>query len=193
MLANQSSATTPAANTLSFERVYADNLSLVAWLVRRMGVRQNARDDVVQDVFCVVHQKLESFEERSKISTWLFAIVVRVVHNHWRTLRRKGASQALVSVVDDTECLVAPAEYGPHEQLKRREAARIWRRVLARMDPGKAELLEMFELEGRTLVDIAGATGVPLNTAYSRLRAARRDFARMVADHLGEPEQAFDS
>ncbi len=187
MLAQHSNATTTAVAVPSFERVYAEHRKLVAWLVRRMGVRESSRDDVVQDVFCVVHQKLEQFEERSTIKTWLFAIVVRVVRNHWRTLRRKGAGQALTSVVDDTDGLEAPAEQGPHEQLKRREAVRIWEDVLSRMDRDKAEVLVMFELEGITVVEIADLIGIPLGTAYSRVRAARRDFARIVSAELGDP------
>jgi RNA polymerase sigma-70 factor (ECF subfamily) len=181
MLAKHSSAPTSAVTVPTFESVYADNLSRVVRMVRRMGVRPSALEDVVQDVFLVVHQKLWRFEARASISTWLSAIVVRVVHNHRRTLRRKGAGQALASVVDDADSLVAPASDSPHEQLQRREASRIWRHALELMGRAKADVFVMVELEGRSVVESACLLGVPPNTAYSRLRAARRDFSKLVA------------
>ena len=41
----------------------------------------------------------------------------------------------------------------------------------------KAQLAVMAELDGATAPEIAEALGIPLNTAYSRLRVARQRFA----------------
>ena len=38
----------------------------------------------------------------------------------------------------------------------------------------------MHDIDGHVMPDIAAALGVPLNTAYSRLRLARADFAAAV-------------
>lgn len=158
-----------------------------------MGVRANALDDVVQDVFVVVHRNLERFEGSGSITSWIFGIVLRVVRNHRRTLRRKGAGQALASVVTDADLLVAPLRDSPHEQLKKRQASRIWQEVLAQMAHSKAEMLVMVELEGRSVAEIAWLLELPVKTAYSRLRRARLDFSRMVAKRVYDKEQASES
>ena len=42
-------------------------------------------------------------------------------------------------------------------------------------------VMVMHELEGHSVPHIAEVLGIPLNTAYSRLRLARAEFAKAVA------------
>jgi DNA-directed RNA polymerase specialized sigma24 family protein len=46
----------------------------------------------------MVFRKLERFAGRSAVKTWVLAITMRVVSNHIRMRRRKGAAHALTSV-----------------------------------------------------------------------------------------------
>ena len=55
----------------------------------RLGIREEAADDAMQDVFLVVHRRLSDFESRSSVRTWLFGIVLRVAQTHLRTVRRR--------------------------------------------------------------------------------------------------------
>src|SRR6185436_19202677 len=79
----------PRAETrvhLVFEEVYEQNVTFVWRSARRLGVADAAIDDVVQEIFVVVHRRLREFEGRSSLKTWLFAIVLRVVRDHRRSL-----------------------------------------------------------------------------------------------------------
>jgi RNA polymerase sigma-70 factor (ECF subfamily) len=51
----------------------------------------------------------------------------------------------------------------------------LWR-LLEQLDPAKREVFVLAELEEMTMPEIAEAIGIPLNTAYSRLRTARQEF-----------------
>jgi RNA polymerase sigma-70 factor (ECF subfamily) len=46
--------------------------------------------------------------------------------------------------------------------------------LLAKLDDEKRTIFVLYELEGLTMAEVAGAVGCPLQTAYSRLHAARR-------------------
>src|SRR4051794_16597314 len=74
----------------TFEEVYEEHFSFVWRAARRLGAPAAAVDDVVQEVFLVVHRRLPEFAGRSSLKTWLFAIVLRVVRDHRRSLRRKS-------------------------------------------------------------------------------------------------------
>jgi RNA polymerase sigma-70 factor (ECF subfamily) len=50
-------------------------------------------------------------------------------------------------------------------------------RVLDKLDLDRRAVLVMHDLEGQTVPEIAAALGVPVATAYSRLRLAREDVA----------------
>jgi len=166
---------------LVFERVYDEHFAFVWRAARRLGVSEGALDDVVQESFLVVHRRLDGFEARSSLRTWLYGIVVRVVRDHRRSLRRK--SPHLAAEPTDPDTLEIAADGGPHEARVRGEAVELLHTLLDTLDDDRREVLVLAELEELPAPDIAEATGTNLNTVYTRLRAARADFRAALARH----------
>jgi RNA polymerase sigma-70 factor (ECF subfamily) len=162
-----------------FAEIYERHFSFVWRSVRRLGVAEASVDDAVQDVFLVVHRRLDDFEGRSSIKTWLFGIVLRVVKDWRRTDSRKrrvgaGAGDG------DLDSVAADGTQSPHALTEQAQAVRMLHRVLDSLDDDKRAVFVMAELEQMSAPEIAEALGVNLNTVYSRLRAARRAFNRGV-------------
>jgi len=148
--------------------------------VRRLGVVDSAVDDVVQDVFLVVHRQLPRFRGDSSIRSWLFAIASRVVRDSRRSLRRKPGNLGGRGRAGDDVDLVADHAPGPHETVAIGEAVRTLHWVLDTMRKDRREVFILAELEQMSVRDIAVAVSANVNTIYSRLRAARADFERAV-------------
>ena len=159
----------------TFDQVYQETFAFVWRTVRRLGVNDSAVDDVTQEVFVTVHRRLGEFEGRCAVKTWVFSIVMRVVQNYRRSRRRKGAAQPISSTVVDPEIL-ADTRMDPQEQASRAQAGRILHKLLEELDEEKASVFVLAELEGMTVPAIAEAVGANVNTVYSRLRAARKQF-----------------
>jgi DNA-directed RNA polymerase specialized sigma24 family protein len=70
-----------------FRALYDHFYPLVWRWVARVGVPGDAREDVVQEVFLTIYGKLDTFEARSSMKTWVLAITVRVTQGY----RRRGA------------------------------------------------------------------------------------------------------
>jgi len=162
----------------TFDQVYGEAFPSVWRTARRLGVVDNAVEDVVQEVFVHVYRRLDQFEGRCSVKTWVFGILVRVVNNYRRTRRRKGAGHAMASVVGDPE-LVVDHSADPLELASRSQAGRIVRQLLDKLEEEKAAVFVLAEIEGLTVPEIAEATGENINTIYSRLRTARKDFERV--------------
>jgi RNA polymerase sigma-70 factor (ECF subfamily) len=160
-----------------FAQVYDEHFAFVWRTVRRLGVPERSVDDAVQDVFVVVHRRLGSFEGRSSVKTWLYGIARRVAHDHRRRVGRKERGEAL------PDGLMDPSSPAPDRELERAQAARVLYAILEALDDDKREVFVLAELEQMTVPEIAEATGVNLNTVYSRLRAARQAFEQAVARH----------
>ena len=64
--------------------------------------------------------------------------------------------------------------------MTRHEDERQFSEILARMAPKKREVLVLFEIEGLSGEAIAERVGCPLDTVWSRLYHARREFARLA-------------
>ncbi len=162
---------------IDVEALYDAHFDFVWRSARRMGVAHAAVDDVVQEVFLVAHRRRADFEGRSSARTWLFGILVRVVSDHRRTLRRKGGLDPL------PDGLSAPSESGPAERAERNERVALLHSLLATLDEDRRAIFILAELEQMTAPEISEALGVKLNTVYSRLRGARQKFEEALARH----------
>jgi RNA polymerase sigma-70 factor, ECF subfamily len=164
------------------EEVCVAHMDFVWRNLRRLGVAEASIDDAVQDVFLVVHRRLGEFQERSRMTTWLFAIVLRVAATHRRSVqRRRHRINEVAPVV--LEAVADREGEGPLELVARREARELLHRLLGQLDDDKRAMLVSVDLEQMSVPAAAEALGLNLNTAYSRLRAARAAFNEAVARH----------
>jgi RNA polymerase sigma-70 factor (ECF subfamily) len=155
--------------------LYREHFDFVFRNLRRLGVAEASVDDALQDVFLVVLRRIDGFEAGTHAKAWLFAIAMRVAGNYRRALGRRGIPVALAP---DT---VASAQLGPFDRLSRSEAARVLHTFLESLDADKRAVFVMAELEQMTAPEIALATSANANTVYSRLRAARIAFERVLS------------
>lgn len=165
--------------------IYREHLDFVWRSLRRLGAPEHALEDAVQDVFVVAARRLDDFEGRSSVRTWLFGIAMRVVRTQRRTLwRHKRKVEALAASRDPD---AAPSEGPPQE---RREAQVLLQQLLDELDEDKRAVYVLAELEGMTANEIAAGLGANVNTVYTRLRAARRQLREAAARHLDAAESA---
>jgi RNA polymerase sigma-70 factor (ECF subfamily) len=156
------------------ERLYAEHRGFVRQVLRAHGVTPASLDDGVQDVFLVAFRRIGDFVPRASHRSWLYGIAARVAKDHRRRSSRKGGLLELD--VEDVACprndpcrtaVTAQALHGLY-----------WR--LGRMQEARRRIFILAEVEEMTAPEIAERLSVKLNTVYSRLRAARREFR--VAD-----------
>ena len=174
-----------ATRALVFADVYREYFGFVWRSARGLGVRPSAVDDVVQEIFVVVHRRLSEFEGRSTVRTWLSGIVLNVVRHHRRSIVRKSPHELPNGSAEDPEVLPTDAR-GPHENAELAEGTRLLQRLLDTLDDDKREVLVLAELEELSVPEIAEGLGLKVNTTYSRLRLAREQFERALARHQAQ-------
>jgi RNA polymerase sigma-70 factor (ECF subfamily) len=146
-------------------------------------VPTHAADDVVQEIFLVVHRRLPEFEERTSLVPWLYAIVIRVVRTYRRTLRRKSPAQMAGAITIDPDTLIDARRPSPLEQAEREQKIRLLYAVLDQMNDERREVFVLAELEQLTAPEIADALSANVNTIYWRLRIARQEFEKILQRH----------
>ncbi len=162
--------------TLLFRTLYDEHVDFVWRNLRRLGVAEADVDDRTQEVFVVAHRRLGDFEDRGHgPRAWLYQIVLRIASESRRHRRRHpvdsdgGAAEAFLRCTSDPS-----ADVEARESLGRLDAA------LSQLDDDKRAVLVLHDVEEMTAPEIAEATGVPLNTVYSRLRLARQRLEELL-------------
>lgn len=160
--------------------VYREHAPFVWRSLRRLGVSEDALEDTLQDVFLVAARRLEAFEGRSSMKTWLFGIAMRVQRSHRRSRARHDRKLGAL----EREAGAAGAD-----AYARRDAQRVLTRMLQQLDEDKRAVFVLVELEGETVIDVARALGANSNTIYTRLRAARAAL-QIMARQWAQTERA---
>jgi RNA polymerase sigma-70 factor, ECF subfamily len=165
------------AEGLDARRIYVDYGPFLWRTLGRLGIAEPDLEDVLQEVLLVVHQRLGSFDpQRSKLTTWLFGICLRVARGHQRRSRKRRL--APYNPVATPE----PASSDtPETELLRVDARRRLLRALDGLSVDKRAAFLMFEIEGLSCEHIADVMGVPVGTVHSRIHAARVHFRRALA------------
>jgi RNA polymerase sigma-70 factor (ECF subfamily) len=152
-----------------WSRFYDEHFDFVWRSLRRLGVPLAALDDAAQEVFVVAFRRRADFEGRSSLKTWLFGIA----WNRARELSRVARRRPEEPLVDDS---VLASEADQEQAAIHAEALRFVYRVLDELTPERRAVLVMAEVEEMTAPEMAEVLAIPLNTVYSRIRLARRDF-----------------
>jgi RNA polymerase sigma-70 factor (ECF subfamily) len=159
-------AAAPLPPVLTLAAIIAEHGPFVWRTVRRLGVRPGEVEDVAQEVFLVVHRRLADYDGRSGMRAWLYGICTKKGAEH----RRRAWFRREQPVAETPETPVAPDQ---SDSMERRDARAQLEAILAELDTKKRDVFVLFELEEMSLAEVAAAVGCPLQTAYSRLHAAR--------------------
>jgi len=163
------------SSTPNLADVYREHIDFVIRTTRHLGVPDPYVEDVVHDVFVVVHRRLADYDGRATMRSWLYGIARRVVLHHKRGFTRARAREA--------QAPEPPQQIDAEEAVARRQAAQMVRDCLDALDPAQRTVFVLADIEGMSAPEIAQTVGAKLNTVYSRLRLGRQKFERALAQH----------
>ena len=165
----------------TFCEIYDQSAKFVGRALSRLGIADAAIEDVMQEVFMVVHRRLPEFQARSSVRTWIYGIAVRVARNHRRLQARRRIGTTAIDPSIEPATLAERSDRAPDAALAKVEAARLVNRLLNELDDELREIFVLNELEEMSAPEIGEALALNTNTVYSRLRAARRAFEDALA------------
>ena len=162
-----------AAVSLHFDAVWR--------LLRRLGVREADVDDAAQQVFLALDRRLLDVPvERER--SFLLSAAVRIAANARRQVRRSREDAGL-----DDESATDTAS--PERALEHRQLMAELDQALSSLSDEQRTVFVLYEIEGRSLPEIAQSLEIPLGTATSRLRRAREGFENWLAERRLREEQ----
>lgn len=160
----------------SFEAVYSQYVGFVRASGRRLGAEPSVLDDLVQDVFMVIHMRLHTLRHPQALRSWIYCVVRYAVSSHRRSLRSRR-----VAMTFSDDCELASHDPTPFQVAQANEELGHVAQALAKLNTRKREVFALVSFEEMTVDQAATSLRIPPNTAHTRLRAARREFAAAFA------------
>ncbi len=154
----------------AFRAVFDAEAGYVWNSLRRLGVREHDLEDLSHEVFMAVHVRLGDYDPTRPLRPWLFGIAFRAASDYRRRAHHHRE-------VIDSEIEHADRTPGADEQLATEQARRLLLDALDTLDMDRRAVVVMHDLDGCPVPEVAGVLGIPLNTAYSRLRLGREQLA----------------
>jgi len=158
-------------DTDAFGQLYRQHVGRVYALCLRLEADVARAEELVQDVFVRVWERLPGFRGESAFGTWLHRLAVNVVLGHRRAAWRR---ERRVLAVESPEVHETPRDVDPSLALDLETA-------IAALPPGARTVLVLHDLEGYQHAEIAVMTGIAEGTSKAQLFRARR----LLRERLG--------
>jgi RNA polymerase sigma-70 factor (ECF subfamily) len=159
-------------------RAYGDTVS--RWVQRLWG--RGDSEDVLHDVFVVVQRRLPEFRGEAAITTWLYAITVRVVNDRRR--KERWRRWLFTRAAPELRLQQAPVET-PLAGAMREQAADIVYAVLDSLSERDRTLIILFELETLPVAQIAAVLSMTEGNVWVALHRARARFRKAYRARFG--------
>jgi RNA polymerase sigma-70 factor (ECF subfamily) len=141
----------------------------------------DAADEVTQDVFVRVWQKLGTFRGESSFGTWLHRLAVNVIVERFRTLGARR-DRFLADGEPVLETTAAPVRGRPDLAMDLESA-------MTELPPGARTIFVLHDVEGYRHEEIASMLGISSGTSKSQLHRARHTLRGLLNKTQAAPAE----
>ncbi len=146
----------------AFRALIKQHERLVSHMVGRLVKQEEDREELCQDVFMKVYEKLGEFGFQSRLSTWIATIAYRHAINH---LRKK---KIVIEDFADVQISVEP------DNIEEQDIEAYILKLVDALPPQYKIVLTLYHLEQKNYAEIGEITGMPEGTVKSYLFRARQ-------------------
>ena len=168
----------------AFRLLMSQYQRLVAHMIGRLVRSQEEREELCQDVFLRVHEKIGEFSFQSRLSTWIATIAYRHAINH---LRKKKMLFAEIPDEGDFTSSFVERE-NPEAVMTEKDMDEFIFRLIDELPPQYKAVLTLYHVEDMSYPEICEITSMPEGTVKNYLFRARNLLKEKVKKYLGKEE-----
>ncbi len=182
-----------SGNTEAFKKLVHQYERLVCSIVFKMIGQKEDREDICQEVFIKVYDKLPHFRFQSKLSTWIGNIAFNHTVNFLKKKKLVLLEDLNGSKTDSDEEYFTEipfeakdADMMPDELLFNKEKKELLGQRIESLPVIQKTILQLFHWEEMSLEEIAITTALPVNTVKSHLFRARKTLKNEMVKQLNQ-------
>jgi RNA polymerase sigma-70 factor (ECF subfamily) len=154
-----------------------------------LGIVQNETEaeDLAQDVFIKVFEKINTFKGDSKFSTWLYRIATTTALDHLRSKKRKkrfGFLQSLGGGNDEKEAI--PDFHHPGVSLDNKERAAVLFKAIESLPENQKTAYTLHKLEGLSYRDVSEVLNTTVSAVESLMSRANQNLRKELEEYYNK-------
>lgn len=168
-------------DSASFEPLVAKYSPRVFATARRYARRESEAEDIAQEVWLKAFDKLRSFRGEAPFEHWLMRLTVRTCYDFLRGHQRNRET-AFSELSETEEDWLERFVQDPGTAAEDADAARtLVKRVLEKLSPAHRMVIQLLEIEDRSVKEIAKLTGWSAPLVKVRAFRARGEMRKILA------------
>ena len=144
-------------------------------------------EDLAQEGFLRVYQRLNTFDPGRKFSSWFFQVLRNITIDYLRVHRLPTSSLDDLAEAGNQGAVVDRDSASPEQLAGQSELATAMSAALSRIRPEYREVVVLRYQEGLTQPEIAEILGLPSGTVKTYLHRARKELAGILEEQGWAP------
>ena len=170
-----------AGDTASFEPLVVKYQPRIFATARRYARLESEVQDIVQEIFLKAYTRLGTFRGESPFEHWLMRLAVRTCFDHLRAHQR-NREHAMSQLSDEEVDSIDRHADVPKFDSEAADAAReLIQKILAQLSPSARLVIQLLEIEDKTIKEIADLTGWSVPVVKVRAFRARAEMKKVLA------------
>lgn len=159
----------------AFRMIIRAHKRLVMAMLYKMVAIEEDREELYQDIFLQVHQRLRSFRFKSKLSTWIAQIAYNMSINYLRK-KRLPISKEISEDIFSGKNQKYSQEQGnqPDTLIEKQEVRTFIEQQIQALPPQYKTILTLYHIEDMSYKEIGKAVKMPEGTVKNYLFRARK-------------------
>jgi RNA polymerase sigma-70 factor (ECF subfamily) len=168
----------------SYQEIYEVFARKVLNFIYRMVNSPEEAEDLAQETFVAVYQKLDTLKDNSKFEPWLFRIARNFVYQRYRT--RAPATVSIDALDEDGQAVteLVDARKNPDEAFQTAELEDVVGEVISDLPEKYREVFVLSALQNLSYQQIADIIGRSLPSIKTDIHRARLEVRKRVKDYL---------
>jgi RNA polymerase sigma factor (sigma-70 family) len=169
-------------NVQAFSFLVEKYQKLVYTLALKLLKKPEEAEEMAQDTFIKAFQKLDSYEGKSKFSTWLYSITYNACISELRKRRIEFKSLDDRQITDQDEQKM----HDYYRETRKEDQEKYLNMALARLPEDDQVLVTLYYYENQSMDEISQITGLTVSNIKVKIHRARKKMYELLHEMLKE-------
>jgi RNA polymerase sigma-70 factor (ECF subfamily) len=167
---------------MEFWEIYDQYYGKVRKFILALVKDEWAADDLIQETFLRIQEKLNSLRDPSKISSWVFSIAHHLCQDHFRELKKAQKKESIDEEKIENLGEAFVQEVFIQKELEQREMGQCVQNQIGLLPQSLRAVLVLFDLMEFSHQEIADTLGITIENVKVRLHRARKKLKTILEE-----------